>query len=65
MPRRNYSKKHVHIRKQLPQPEPGKVRYATKLQALKAIEQTQRHNPDVNLAVYQSPSDAGWYLTSK
>ena len=65
MPRHNYSKKHTPAQRAVPQPEQGKVRYATKHKAEQAIKESQQYNPDVSLSVYQSPSDGGWYLTSR
>lgn len=44
--------------------ESGKVRYPSKQAAERAAKEVAKYNLDVTLKPYQSPTDAGWYLTS-
>jgi len=44
--------------------ERSKVRYATKQQATAAANDRMLYHPDLELSVYQSLTDGGWYLTS-
>ena len=46
-------------------PEAGKIRYPSKHAAEQKIRDSKLYNPDVILSTYQSPTDGGWYLTSK
>ena len=64
MPRRNKQPiiKRVLIARQ---PEANKVRYPSKQAALSAANERMRYHLDLQLSVYQSPQDGGWYLTSK
>ncbi|OYX37939.1 hypothetical protein B7Z00_02590 [Candidatus Saccharibacteria bacterium 32-50-10] len=63
MPRRN---KQPTLRRTPPthSAERSKVRYATKQQAMAAAKDRMLYHPDLELSVYQSPADGGWYLTS-
>jgi hypothetical protein len=65
MPRHNYSKKHIPAQRLIPKKEQGKIRYDTKQLAEQAIRRAYVRDPDVELQAYQSPTDAGWYLTSR
>lgn len=64
MPRRN---KQPKLQRLIPRQSDsaGKTRYATKQDALAAAEYRMRYHLDIQLSVYQSPQDRGWYLTSK
>lgn len=64
MPRKNRAPKHIPF---IPQPanEQGKRRFASKQAAERAIKELQKYQLDLELHVYQSPTDGGWYLTSK
>jgi hypothetical protein len=61
MPRRNNHIKHVPFRPV--NREAGKTRYATKRQAEEAAERQMLLNPGLELYVYKSDLDGGWYLT--
>lgn len=63
MPRRNKHIKHTPF--QLPNKEAGKTRYATKREAEKAAEYQMLLKSDLELYVYKSELDGGWYLTRK
>lgn len=63
MPRRNKNPKHSPF--QFVNREAGKTRYATKRQAEEAAEYQMLLNPDLELHVYKSDLDGGWYLTRK
>lgn len=61
MPRKNNSKKHtpyIHTNH-----EDGKKRFATKREAEKAAEYQMLLKPELELFVYKSDMDGGWYLT--
>lgn len=61
MPRKNNSKKHApYIRTNH---EDGKKRFATKREAEKAAEYQMLLKPELELFVYKSDMDGGWYLT--
>jgi len=45
--------------------EAGKTRYATERQAKEAADYQMLLNPDLELYVYKSDLDGGWYLTRK
>ena len=64
MPRRN---KHPIVKRVLAaqSPEISKVRYPSKQAALSAANDRMRYHLELELSVYQSPQDGGWYLTSK
>lgn len=64
MPRRNNMQK---VTRKIPQPRPEaqKTRYASRHAAQKAAEHQMLYHPELQLSIYQSPYDGGWYLTSK
>lgn len=62
MPRRNNTKPHDYFTP--PVQKPGKRRYATRQQAEAAAAEQMKYNLNLQLQVYQSPHDSGWYLTS-
>ncbi|MGB4767848.1 MAG: hypothetical protein WBP22_01175 [Candidatus Saccharimonas sp.] len=45
--------------------EAGKIRYASRASAEQQIREQQKYQPDLKLSTYQSPTDGGWYLTSR
>ncbi len=61
MPRKNNTQKHVPF--QSVNNEASKTRYATKRQAEEAAEYRMLLKPDLQLHVYKSDLDGGWYLT--
>ena len=61
MPRRNRVVKHTPF--QLTNPEAGKTRYATKKLAEEAAEKQMLLKLGLELYVYKSQHDDGWYLT--
>ena len=63
MPRRNNTPKHTPY--QLTNHEASKTRYATKREAEKAADYQMLMKPDLEIYVYQSDLDRGWYLTRK
>ncbi len=63
MPRRNKTPKHQPYRP--PRGEGTKKRYPNRAAALRAIAELRKYQLDVQLRVYQSPHDGGWYLTSQ
>lgn len=63
MPRRNKTQKHTPF--QLVNKEAGKKRYFTKREAEAAAEYQMLLKPDLELYVYKSDIDGGWYLTRK
>jgi hypothetical protein len=63
MPRRNKTPKHQPYRQ--PRSETAKKRYPSRATALRAITELRKYQLDVQLRVYQSPHDGGWYLTSQ
>ncbi len=63
MPRRNNNTKHTHY--QPVNREVGKKRFPTKRQAEDAAEHQMLLSPDLELFVYKSDLDGGWYLTRK
>lgn len=64
MPRKNRTPKHTYY-----QPTtaatPEKKRFPSRQAAEQAIRELQKYHLDIQLAVYQSPVDGGWYLTSR
>lgn len=64
MPRKNRTRPHQPY-----QPKtafaPEKKRFASRAAALRAVKELQKYHLDLELDVYQSPVDGGWYLTSK
>ena len=64
MPRRNHTPKHEPY-----QPHtaaaPLKKRFVSRQAALLTIKELQKYNLDLELSVYQSPVDGGWYFTSQ
>lgn len=63
MPRKNKNVKHtpyIHANR-----EAGKTRFATKRQAEDAADHQMLMKPDLELFVYKSELDGGWYLTRK
>ena len=63
MPRRNKTPKHQPYHP--PRSETAKKRYPSRAAALRAITELRKYQLDVQLRVYQSPHDGGWYLTSQ
>lgn len=61
MGRKNKTPQHTPF--QFPNRESGKVRYPTKRQAEEAAEYQMLLKPDLELYVYKSDLDGGWYLT--
>lgn len=61
MPRHNKTIKHIPY--QPSNHEAGKTRYATEQQAQKAAEYQMLLKPDLQLYVYKSELNGGWYLT--
>lgn len=44
---------------------PQKKRFGSRQAALLAIHEIQKYQLDLELSIYQSPVDGGWYLTSR
>jgi hypothetical protein len=63
VPRKNRVVKHTPYN--FANPEAGKTRYATKQLAEKAAELQMLLKPGLELYVYKSDFDGGWYLTRK
>ncbi len=63
MPRRNKNIKHTPFRPA--NREAGKTRYASKREAEQAAEYQMLLKPELELFVYKSDTDGGWYLTRK
>jgi hypothetical protein len=64
MPRKN--RPAIPARRLPPQkPETGKVRYPSKQAAEAQIRESRKYNDELELSVYHSPTDGGWYLTSR
>ena len=63
MPRRNNTPKHIPYQNKSAS-APLKKRFASRNAALAAIKELQKYHLDLELNVYQSPNDGGWYLTS-
>lgn len=63
MPRKNKSTKHIPF--QNVDREAGKTRFTSKLAAEKAAEYQMLLKPGLELYVYKSDLDGGWYLTRK
>lgn len=61
MPRRNKPVKHTPF--QPHNNEAGKKRFANKLEAERAAEYQMLLKPGLELYVYKSDLDGGWYLT--
>ncbi|MCA0227992.1 hypothetical protein LCH21_00865 [Patescibacteria group bacterium] len=63
MPRRNRTPKHQPY-----QPTtaaaPLKKRFASKQAAARAVVELSKYHLDLQLDIYQSPVDGGWYLTT-
>lgn len=64
MPRKNHTSKHDYYKPRTAT-APEKKRFASKQAAERAIRELQKYNLDLELDVYQSPVDGGWYLTSR
>lgn len=64
MPRKNHTIPHQRY-----QPTsataPKKKRFPSKQAAERAIRELQKYHLDLELDIYHSPVDGGWYLTSK
>ncbi len=63
MPRRNKNVKHTPYH--AVNHEAGKTRFATKREAENAAEYQMLLKPTLELFVYKSDTDGGWYLTRK
>lgn len=63
MPRRNHTPKHVPYQNKTAT-APLKKRFPSRQAALAAISELQKYHLDLELSVYRSPVDGGWYLTS-
>lgn len=63
MPRRNKQQKHVPF--QFVDATAGKKRFGTERQAQDAADYQMLLKPDLELYVYKSDLDGGWYLTRK
>ena len=63
MPRRNKTIPHTPYRPA--HHEAGKTRFATKTLAERAAEHQMLLKPELELYVYKSDLDGGWYLTRK
>lgn len=63
MPRKNKRLQHTPYKPA--NHEAGKTRYGTKREAEKAAEYQMLLNPTLELFVYKSNLDGGWYLTRK
>jgi hypothetical protein len=64
MPRRNKPAISA-VRRTQPTSEATKRRFATKQAAKSAAKERMRYHENLQLSVYQSPHDGGWYLTSR
>jgi len=63
MPRRNHTPKHTPYTPNTAA-APLKKRFPSRQAALLAIKELQKYHLDLELDIYQSPIDGGWYLTS-
>ena len=63
MPRRNHTPKHEPYQSRTAA-APLKKRFVSRQAALQAIKELQKYHLDLELDVYQAPTDGGWYLTS-
>lgn len=63
MPRRNHRPSHTPF--VFANQEAGKKRYDTKHLAEQAAEEHMLLHPELELFVYKSPTDGGWYLTRR
>jgi len=63
MPRRNNTPKHLPYEPRTAA-APLKKRFISKQATLLAIQELQKYHLDLELSVYQSPVDGGWYLTT-
>lgn len=63
MPRRNRTPKHEPYQPRTAA-APLKKRFASRQTAQLAIRELQKYHLDLELDIYQSPVDGGWYLTS-
>ncbi len=61
MPRKNKNVKHTPF--QFVNREAGKKRFTTENEAKKAADYQMLLKPDLELFVYKSDIDGGWYLT--
>lgn len=61
MPRKNKTPQHTPYK--FVNREAGKKRFATKREAEQAAEHQMLLKPDLELFVYKSDTDGGWYLT--
>lgn len=64
MPRRNHTPKIEQYKPRVSAQSPKK-RFVSRQAALTAIKELQKYHLELELRVYQSPDDGGWYLTSK
>lgn len=64
MPRRNKTPQHKPYEPRTAG-APLKKRFASEQAAKNAIKELQKYHLDLELSVYRSPDDGGWYLTSK
>ncbi len=64
MPRKNNTPKHQPYQPRTAA-APVKKRFVSKSAALAAIKELQKYHLDIELTIYQSPVDGGWYLTSR
>lgn len=63
MPRRNHTPKHEPYQPRTAA-APLKKRFISRQAAQLAIKELQKYHLDLELDIYQSPVDGGWYLTS-
>lgn len=63
MPRRNKTAKHTPYQPAA-SAESAKKRFGSRQAAIAAITELKKYHLDIELSVYQSPTDGGWYLTS-
>lgn len=64
MPRKNHTPPHTPYHPRTAH-APEKKRFASKQAAERAIRELQKYRLSLELGIYQSPVDGGWYLTSK
>jgi len=64
MPRKNSRPKHQPYQPRTAA-APLKKRFASRQAALSAIKELQKYHLELELDIYQSPVDGGWYLTSR
>jgi len=63
MPRKNRTPKHIPYQNNSAR-APQKKRFVSRQAAQNAIKELQKYHLDLELDIYQSPADGGWYLTS-